>query len=155
MYHPKGILTKLVNILMCGALICMVVLTFYNAILRYVFNSSMVSSEELSRFCFIWISYLGILMAYRSGEHVSVTILTDHLTGVWKLIVQILCDICVFLIMVLIFIGGIQNMINSNYPSVATGINFALIVVVLPISAGGILVCWAIDVVGRYFKKEA
>ena len=85
----------------------------------------------------------------------SVTILTDHLTGIWKLIVQILCDICVFLIMVLIFIGGIQNMINSNYPSVATGINFALIVVVLPISAGGILVCWAIDVVRRYFKKEA
>ncbi len=151
---PSGVITKIINGLMCFALLAMVVLTFYNAILRYVFNSSMVSSEELSRFCFIWISYLGIMMAYRSGEHVSVTIFTDCLKGRWKLFFTILRDVCVFVIMALIFVGGIQNTINSNYPSVATGINFALVAMSLPIAAAGILVFWAVDVVRRYFRKE-
>ena len=84
----------------------------------------------------------------------SVTIFTDCLKGRWKLFFTILRDVCVFVIMALIVVGGIQNTINSNYPSVATGINFALVAVSLPIAAAGILVFWAVDVVRRYFRKE-
>lgn len=46
---------------------------------RYVLNSSLYFSEELSRFCFIWAGFLGASLALREGRHVGVTLLTDRL----------------------------------------------------------------------------
>jgi len=38
---------------------------------RYVFNDPPIWSEELSRFLFIWIGYLGAWMAWRYRQHIA------------------------------------------------------------------------------------
>ena len=150
----KKKIDNIINALMCIFLLIMVALVFYNAILRYIFNTTMVTSEELARFCFVWMSFLGIVMAYRAGDHVSVTILTNVLKGRWKLAFEIIRDLCVFGIMAFTFVGGVQYTILCNYASVATGINLMLIVSSVPIAAGAILGFWAVEVFERYFHKK-
>lgn len=38
---------------------------------RYLFNDPLIWSEELSRYLFIWISYLGAWMAWRFRQHIA------------------------------------------------------------------------------------
>ena len=38
---------------------------------RYVFNDPLIWTEELSRYFFIWISYLGAWMAWRFHKHIA------------------------------------------------------------------------------------
>lgn len=38
---------------------------------RYLFNDPLIWSEELSRYLFIWISYLGAWMAWRYRQHIA------------------------------------------------------------------------------------
>ena len=49
----------------------MVIKVFGNVVLRYGFNSSIISSEELSRFLFIWVTFLGAIVTLRENAHLG------------------------------------------------------------------------------------
>jgi len=46
-------------------------MVFGNVVLRYGFNSGIISSEELSRYLFIWITFLGAIVAMRENAHLG------------------------------------------------------------------------------------
>jgi len=123
-----------------SALLLMVGLVFYNAILRYFFNTSMPASEELARFAFVWVSFMGIIVANKSRSHVSVTILTDRLKGVSALIVRIMREIVILATMGMIFYGGLLYTLRSNFPTPATNTPFWIITVSLAIMALALLI---------------
>jgi len=53
-------------------LAAMVVLVFSNVVLRYVFNSGIATSEELSRWLLVWLTFLGAIVALRQHAHLGV-----------------------------------------------------------------------------------
>ena len=56
-------LCRLFGMLMVVALALMVVMVFGNVVLRYGFNSGITVSEELSRWLFVWMTFLGAIVA--------------------------------------------------------------------------------------------
>ncbi len=62
---------------MAACLMVMVVLVFGNVVLRYVFNAGITLSEELSRWLFVWMIFLGAIVALRDHAHLG----TDMLVG--------------------------------------------------------------------------
>ena len=56
------------SILMVG----MTVLIFIQVIMRYVFGSSLVWSEEMARYMFIWLIYLGVSYGARIMKHIKI-----------------------------------------------------------------------------------
>lgn len=62
---------RLTEMLLVTMLCIMVVMVFGNVVLRYGFNSGIISSEELSRFLFIWITFLGAIVAMRENAHLG------------------------------------------------------------------------------------
>ena len=53
----------------------MVVLVFGNVVLRYGFNSGITVSEELSRWLFVWLTFLGAIVALREHGHLGTDML--------------------------------------------------------------------------------
>lgn len=70
---------KLLELLVVVALVAMVVMVFGNVVLRYFFNSGITVSEELSRYFFIWLTYIGAMVAMREGGHLGVDTLVRRL----------------------------------------------------------------------------
>jgi TRAP-type transport system small permease protein len=70
---------KVLELLVVACLVAMVIMVFGNVILRYAFNSGITVSEEMSRYCFIWLTYIGAMLAMREGEHLGVDTLVKHL----------------------------------------------------------------------------
>jgi len=68
---------KAISYLIAVALAVMVVLVFGNVVLRYGFNSGFTVSEELSRWLFVWLTFLGAVAALRDRAHLG----TDMLVG--------------------------------------------------------------------------
>ena len=64
-------LCRLLSAVMVLFLAIMVVLVFGNVVLRYAFNSGITLSEELSRWLFVWMTFLGALVALRSHHHLG------------------------------------------------------------------------------------
>ena len=72
--------TRLLGGLMAVFLAVMVVLVFGNVVLRYGFNSGITVSEELSRWLFVWVTFLGAIVAMKEGAHLGSDTLVSRLS---------------------------------------------------------------------------
>ena len=70
---------RLVEWLMALALSIMVVLVFGNVVLRYAFSSGIAWAEEISRLMFVWMIFLGAILALRHHGHLGVEMLQAKL----------------------------------------------------------------------------
>lgn len=134
---------RLINVLIATFLAIMVVLVFGNVVLRYVFNSGWSASEEISRWLFVWITFLGAVLALAERSHLG----TDILTRLMPRWAQKLCQVVGYVLMLyvtwLIYEGSMnQTEINWNVTAPTTGASVAVFYasgVVFAISAALIL----------------
>jgi len=79
-----GSFSKQINRLLHAAiavcLTCMATFVFANVILRYFFNEGLTWAEEASRYLFIWLIFLGAIVAYQENVHLGVDTLVKKLS---------------------------------------------------------------------------
>lgn len=96
-------------------LTAMSILVFVNVVLRYGFNSSISVTEEVSRYMFVWLAFLGAVLAFSENQHVSVTVLTDKLSSVGRSLLRLVTDAAMLFCCYLIVDGSwIQFQLNLN-----------------------------------------
>jgi TRAP-type C4-dicarboxylate transport system permease small subunit len=66
--------------LMVLCLTLMVLMVFTNVVLRYAFNSGINVSEELSRWLFVWMTFMGAVVALRQRGHLGTDMLVARLS---------------------------------------------------------------------------
>ena len=71
------ILDRLEETILVGMFTLMVFIIFAQVIMRYIFNNSLSWSEELGKFLFVWISWLGISIGAKRKEHIKITMFVD------------------------------------------------------------------------------
>lgn len=106
---------------MALALLVMVVLVFGNVVLRYAFNSSITISEELSRWLFVWVTFMGAVVAVRQHAHLGTDVLVSRLSPTGKKICLVLGHLVMIYICWLVFRGSLtQTIINMDVLAPAT-----------------------------------
>ena len=63
------------------SLAIMTVLVFIQVIMRYVFQNSLSWSEELARYIFLWLSWIGASYAVKERSHFRVEMFADLFKG--------------------------------------------------------------------------
>ncbi|GGK04017.1 TRAP transporter small permease [Pseudomonas matsuisoli] len=112
----------LLKVLAVLCLATMVVLVFGNVVLRYGFNQGITVSEELSRWAFVWLTFLGGLVVLRERGHMGVDLMLKKLPVLGERICLIAAQI-LMLGCSLLFLKGswVQMQINLSFPSPVTG----------------------------------
>jgi TRAP-type transport system small permease protein len=94
---------KLISYLLALIMLVMVVLVFGNVFMRYALNSSFTISEELSRWLFVWMTFLGAVVALRDNGHLGTDMLVGRLGAKAKkicmglsLTLMLFCDWLIF-----------------------------------------------------------
>lgn len=105
MHKAIDLFFKLLELLVVAALVAMVIMVFGNVVLRFAFNSGILVSEELSRYCFIWLTYIGAMIAMRDREHLGVDTLVKHLPRAGKKFCLFVSEALMLLVNALFFIG--------------------------------------------------
>lgn len=112
---------KLLNLTVVVILSVMSILVFLNVVLRYGFNSSINITEEVSRYLFVWLTFLGAVLAFNDNQHVSVTMITDKLSAKKKQLLGVLTDVVMIFCCYLILEGSwVQFQLNLvNYAPIS------------------------------------
>ena len=101
----------------------MVVMVFGNVVLRYGFNTGIVVSEEMSRYFFIWLTFIGAVVTFRENAHLGVETLVQRLGHNGRLICMILTDLLILLCCAVFFWGTwLQWAINATNVAPVSGI---------------------------------
>lgn len=101
---------------LCVAILALIsILVFLNVVLRYGFNSSISVTEEVSRYMFVWLTFLGAVLAFNDDQHVSVTILTGKLSPLSRALLHLVTDAVMLFCCYLIVVGSwVQFQLNLN-----------------------------------------
>lgn len=115
---------RLLKFLVVLCLATMVVLVFGNVVLRYGFNSGITVSEELSRWCFVWLTFTGAIIAMRFHTHLGMESVVSRLPVLGKKICYVLSHVIMIGCVVLFFTGSWeQTVINIGNAAPATGLS--------------------------------
>lgn len=96
---------KLLEFLIVVCMVAMVVMVFGNVVLRYGFNSGIDVSDEMSRYCFIWLTYIGAMVAMREKGHLGVDTLVKQLGVGGKKLCLFLSELLMLGCNVMFFVG--------------------------------------------------
>lgn len=117
---------KAIGYLIAAMLAVMVVLVFGNVVMRYAFNSGFTISEELSRWLFVWLTFLGAVVALRSNSHLGTDMLVGRLGPAGKRICMGIALALMLYCLWLLFKGSYdQTIINWSSTSAVMEVSMA------------------------------
>ena len=119
------VFNKTEEILIIAMFSAMVIVIFAQVIMRYVFNNSLYWSEELGKFFFVWISWLGISLGEREGEHIKITMLVDRLSFKKAHIFNIISSLFVLAICLITFYYS-STLVISQWTTKYAGIHISI-----------------------------
>jgi TRAP-type C4-dicarboxylate transport system permease small subunit len=117
---------KLLEFLVVACLVAMVIMVFGNVVLRYGFNSGIDISDEMSRYCFIWLTYIGAMVAMREKGHLGVDTLVLRLSLNGKKLCYFLSEV-MMLGCNLLFLLGTWKMHELQVTNVSTVVGISMI----------------------------
>lgn len=119
---------KVLELVMVICLAAMCLMVFGNVILRHFFNSGINIAEELSRFMFIWLTFLGAIVAMRESGHLGVDILVRRLSGKPRFIAVLLGQVLVLACCGVLLWGLLkQHALNVANTGLVTGISMSVV----------------------------
>ena len=119
---------RAIEILIAACLAVMVVMVFGNVVLRYAFNSGIVVSEELSRWLFLWVTFLGAIVALKEHAHLGSDFLISRLPVGGKKVCLVLGHLLMLYATWLLFSGALaQVRINLHVEAPVTGASMAFV----------------------------
>ncbi len=104
---------KICHILLAFFMTVLVAITFWQVLCRFVLKIPVSWTEEVVRMSFIWLIFIGSIVAIRDGAHLSLDILTSKFKGRAKHISNILIYLCMLAVCVVMFFGGLEYVIRS------------------------------------------
>lgn len=117
---------RLLGILLVVALTSMSVMVFLNVVLRYGFNQGLVVSEEMSRFFFVWLTFIGAVLTFRENAHIGIETLVQRLSRKGRLFCMFLANIVVMACGAIFCLGAWEQLeINSTMYAPVTGLSLA------------------------------
>lgn len=101
---------------------------------RYVFNNSFFFADELARYLFIWVAFLGASLALRRGQHVGLELIIHRRSRALRVLVQVLVG--AFLI---VFLVSSLTLLPAMWQQHTTTLGIRMFWVYLALPVGAVL----------------
>lgn len=141
-------------VVMAGLL---VIVIFSQVFTRYIMGHALYWSEELGKFIFVWMSWLGVSAGLREGEHIQVRLLPDglHKKGLYKTekIVLIFISVAWFFTSIIVAYYGmhiVKGQLGTGVYGASTSIPMWIPYLCVPFSAT--IVC--LRLLGEVYKDS-
>lgn len=119
---------RLLHGLIAICLSLMAIFVFGNVILRYFFNSGLTWAEEASRYLFIWLIFLGAIVAFKENAHLGVDTLVQRLSAKGRKVLFLVNNLLILITMALVVEGTFKlTLITANQNSASMGIPLAFV----------------------------
>jgi TRAP-type C4-dicarboxylate transport system permease small subunit len=143
---------RAIDMLLVMMLGIMVVMVFANVVLRYGFGSGITIYEEVSRFLFVWVTFLGAVSVMNQRGHLGFDVIFMALPSLGRRICHVLSD-GLMLLCALVFLWGAwqQTAINVNNVAPVSGIPIAFVYGSAVVSGIGLSLLIFADLVGALF----
>lgn len=127
-------INRLVELVVIFAYMGLVVDIATAVFFRYVLNNSLVWAEELARYIFVWLTFLGGGLAVGRNIHIGVDSLVEALPLKTRQVVQLCVELAVSVFVVALIIVGIQlALATSQMQTLLLNVSVAYVYLAVPV----------------------
>jgi TRAP-type C4-dicarboxylate transport system permease small subunit len=127
-------------------LVLMFLTTFYQILARDVFFISSMWTEELARFLFVWIVFIGAATLVKDNEHIRIAIVLDRLPAGLRRLISIISTMMVLAFGVVFVWSSYANILN-NWEFYAPSMDWMrLSYLYLGLLVSGLMMIWYLTV---------
>ncbi len=94
-------------------LVAMFLVTFYQILARDIFFISSMWTEELARFLFVWIVFIGAATLIKDNEHIRIAIVKDRLPPTLRRIISIISNLMIIGFGIIFVWSSYKNILNN------------------------------------------
>jgi TRAP-type C4-dicarboxylate transport system permease small subunit len=120
--------------------VIMTLLTITNVFTRYLENYTIPLSDELSRYCFMWMTFFGAALCTKHEKHIVIDFLINSTAGTLQKIMKYIVDVAVILLMVFMVYYGLKLALVTSMKTSTLGIPMSYILYAVPFSCALILI---------------
>ena len=101
-------ITKIEAFFLILSLITMVLLAFFQVVLRNVFSTGFLWADTFLRYLVVWVGFFGAAMATKEERHISIEIFTKFVSPTKKTIVSIITSLFAIIVCYYMFSASLQ-----------------------------------------------
>ncbi|MGY6411898.1 MAG: TRAP transporter small permease [Alkalilacustris sp.] len=141
-------LVRVAEVTLVFLLASMTVMVFGNVVLRYGFNSGLNFSEEMARYAFVWLTFIGAVLTFRDHGHVGVETVVRRLGPIGRRVCLALSNAIILLCAAILFWGTwVQHPINASATAPVVGLSMIWVFGITYFAGAAITVIAALRVV--------
>lgn len=129
---------KVVSYLGMVIFVVLIIACVMQVFFRFVLNDSLSWTEELARYCFIWMHMMGASLLIEAHGHATVTAILDLLHGVVRKVVDIIIELVIFFNGTAMLYAGIQ-LAYSSRNNLSTALGAPMWCINSSVAVGGLL----------------
>ena len=120
-----------------GTLFIVMFVTLVSQIIaRQILNQPLKWSEELARFLFVYIGFLGVSAGIKDGQHVAITFFLEKFPPKIQKVLHIVFQLAILGVLILMFVIGAKMTIRKiPVPIVSLKVSYMYLYMALPITA--------------------
>ncbi|MDQ0338287.1 TRAP-type C4-dicarboxylate transport system permease small subunit [Caldalkalibacillus uzonensis] len=134
-----GFLDKTIDFFIVLMLVGIVVTITLQVAFRYIFQISAPWTEEVARFMFIYLTYIGAALAIREKSHIAIDILVERLPRMLRAAVHIIVQLAIIFFLSILLKGSWIMVESSTDVSSATMRWLSMSYVYLALFLGSVL----------------
>ena len=116
-------------------MVVMSLTTFANVLARYFFNNPIQWAEELSRYAFIWVVFMGAVVCTKRKRHIAIDVLLPVLPSRASPWIRLLADACTLGIALVIAYYGWRLTTAATQITATLQVPHYFVYIVVPVSA--------------------
>lgn len=129
---------KVTNVLVILLFAAVVVIVFGQVIMRYGFKNSLSWADETSRYCFVWLVYLGGTITIREGRNVCFDLVLESWPPrMYKIMFTLVSLIGTVFLAIVMYLGILVCQVNVGETSPIVSFPMELVYISIPL--GGAL----------------
>lgn len=134
---------------------------FFQILNRYVFGSSFFYwTEEVARYCMIYLAFLGANILVRRNSNTSVRFIVDRIKGVPRIIIEYFIKISMMIFSFIVFAVAFVELPKYSLYERSTSLMMSMLIPKSSVIVGMLLVFLqlvisiTVDIISRYEKTE-
>ncbi len=130
---------RIIEAIVVAAFLIFVAVTFGQVVLRYGFGRPLTWSEEVSRYLFVWVVFVGAGVAARYQGHIALDFLVSRFLPGLRRGVAVVMGVLSLAMLLLVFVwyGWALTQVSMRQESPATGVPVGYATLAIPV--GGLL----------------
>ncbi|QGP92771.1 2,3-diketo-L-gulonate TRAP transporter small permease protein YiaM [Neomoorella glycerini] len=148
-------ITSIIDTIQFLLFVSFVSISFLQVFFRYVLNNSLTWAEEINRYMFIWLVFLGSALCIQRRTHIGVDLLISNFKGLPKKVILTINDVLIIGLMLILFREGLAILptLWMQYSS-ALGIPMAYIYASVPVGAALMGIYSLLDIWRIWYENE-